>query len=113
VRRLTAGAWKTRAPTGSVAAVAADGATRRRVVVHGDVQGVFFRDSTREEAERRGVAGWVTNRPDGAVEAVFEGDGAAVERMVAFCREGPSRADVERVEESAEEPEGLAGFEVR
>ena len=55
----------------------------------------------------------MTNRPDGAVEAVFEGDGAAVERMVDFCREGPSRANVERVEESEEEPEGLAGFEVR
>jgi acylphosphatase len=82
-------------------------------VVSGDVQGVFFRDSTREEAERRGVTGWVTNRPDGAVEAVFEGDAAAVERMVGFCREGPSRADVENVEASEEEPEGLAGFEVR
>jgi acylphosphatase len=82
-------------------------------VVSGDVQGVFFRDSTREEAERRGVTGWVTNRSDGAVEAVFEGDSAAVERMVAFCREGPSRADVEHVDASEEEPEGLTGFEVR
>jgi acylphosphatase len=86
---------------------------RRRVVVHGDVQGVFFRDSTREEASRRGVAGWVTNRPDGAVEAVFEGDPEAVEALVAFCREGPRRARVDRVEESAEEPEGLDGFRVR
>jgi acylphosphatase len=87
--------------------------TRRRVVVHGDVQGVFFRDSTREEAERRRVAGWVANRSDGAVEAVFEGEAAAVGRMVEFCREGPSRADVERVEEAEEEAEGLEGFEVR
>jgi acylphosphatase len=88
-------------------------AVRRRVVVHGDVQGVFFRDSTRDEAGRRGVAGWVTNRDDGAVEAVFEGDADAVAALVDFCREGPSRASVERVEESEEEPEGLDGFEVR
>jgi acylphosphatase len=86
---------------------------RRRVTVHGEVQGVFFRDSTREEAERRAVAGWVTNRSDGCVEAVFEGDPEAVAAMVAFCREGPSRADVSSVDEKREEPEGLDGFEVR
>jgi acylphosphatase len=83
------------------------------VVVHGRVQGVFFRDSTHEEAERRGVAGWVANRDDGAVEAVFEGDPGAVDAMVSFCREGPSSAEVEEVEESEEEPEGLSSFEVR
>ena len=88
-------------------------AVRRRVVAHGDVQGVFFRDSTREEAERRGVAGWVTNRSDGAVEAVFEGEPDAVSALVEFMRDGPSRASVERVEESEEEPEGLDGFDVR
>jgi acylphosphatase len=86
---------------------------RRRVVVYGEVQGVFFRDSARKEAERRGVAGWVTNRPDGAVEAVFEGDREAVAALVAFMREGPSRAQVERVDETEEEPEGLDGFRVR
>jgi acylphosphatase len=86
---------------------------RRHVVVHGDVQGVFFRDSTRDEAERRGVAGWVTNRSDGAVEAVFEGDPDEVAALVDFCRSGPGQADVEQVEESEEEPEGLEGFEVR
>ena len=86
---------------------------RKRVVVHGDVQGVFFRDTTRREAEGAGVAGWVTNRPDGAVEAVFEGEAAAVERMVAFSQEGPGQADVADVEVSDEEPEGLSGFEVR
>ncbi len=86
---------------------------RRRVVVHGFVQGVFFRDSTREEAARRGVAGWVRNREDEAVEAVFEGDRDAVEAMVEFCRSGPSHADVEDVEVSEEPPEGLSGFEVR
>jgi acylphosphatase len=82
-------------------------------VVHGDVQGVFFRDSTRDEAERRGVAGWVTNRSDGTVEAVFEGDEEAVAAMVSFAREGSPQATVERVEESEEEPEGLDGFAVR
>ncbi len=86
---------------------------RRRVVVHGRVQGVFFRDSTRREAERRGVAGWVSNRADGAVEAVFEGDPEAVQAMDDFCREGPRKADVDRVEEHGEPPEGLSSFDVR
>jgi acylphosphatase len=86
---------------------------RRRVVVHGYVQGVFFRDSVRRLAQRYGVAGWVTNRPDGAVEAVFEGEEDAVERLVAFSREGPRGAQVERVEVSEEEQEGLSGFAVR
>ena len=86
---------------------------RRRVVVRGDVQGVFFRDSCRREASSRGVAGWVANRSDGAVEAVFEGDPDAVESMVRFCRSGPSSADVENFEDNEESPEGLSGFEVR
>ena len=87
--------------------------TRRRVVVHGNVQGVFFRDSCRSEASSHGVAGWVTNRQDGAVEAVFEGDPAAVSAMVDWCSRGPGGADVESVDESFEEPEGLSGFEIR
>ena len=86
---------------------------RRRVVVHGLVQGVFFRDSTRRLAQRRGVAGWVANRPDGAVEAVFEGEADAVERLVAFSRAGPRGARVESVEVVEEEPEDLRGFAVR
>jgi acylphosphatase len=86
---------------------------RRRAVVHGNVQGVFFRDSAHREAQKLGVAGWITNNSDGTVEAVFEGDDDAVESMLSFCREGPSRADVERVEVSEEEPEGLDGFSVR
>jgi acylphosphatase len=86
---------------------------RRRAVVHGNVQGVFFRDSVRRAADQAGVAGWVANNDDGTVEAVFEGDEDAVESMLAFCREGPPRADVERVDVSEEEPEGLSGFEVR
>jgi acylphosphatase len=87
----------------------ASDAVRRRVVVRGDVQGVFFRDSTREEAESRGLSGSVTNRPDGAVEAVFEGSREAVEALIAFCRDGPSRAHVEDVEVTEEEPEGSGG----
>ena len=87
--------------------------TRRRVVVHGYVQGVFFRDTTRRLAQQHGVAGWVTNRWDGAVEAVFEGEEESVERLVAFMREGPRGAQVENVEVETEEPEGLSGFNVR
>jgi len=86
---------------------------RKRVVVSGRVQGVFFRESARREAARRGVAGWVCNRGDGAVEAVFEGAAADVEAMVAFCSSGPRGADVDSVTTSDEEPEGLVGFEVR
>jgi acylphosphatase len=87
--------------------------TRRRVVVRGSVQGVFFRDSCRREARSRGVAGWVTNRPDGAVEAVFEGDPDAVAAMVEWCSSGPRGADVDSVDDTADEPEGLSGFEIR
>jgi acylphosphatase len=86
---------------------------RKRVVVHGQVQGVFFRDSTCREAQTRGVSGWVANRPDGAVEAAFEGDPGAVEALVDWCRRGPRGAEVERVEEFDEEPEGLSDFQVR
>jgi acylphosphatase len=88
-------------------------AVRRRVVVRGNVQGVFFRDSCRRAAASRGVAGWVTNRRDGAVEAVFEGDPDAVGAMVDWCSQGPRGADVDSVDETTEEPEGLSGFEIR
>ena len=81
--------------------------------MHGLVQGVFFRDSTQRQAERHGVTGWVSNRPDGAVEAVFEGDADAVERLVAFSRQGPRGAAVDSVQVTEEEPEGLVGFAVR
>lgn len=86
---------------------------RRRVIAHGRVQGVFFRDATRREARAAGVAGWVRNCPDGTVEAVFEGDEEAVARMVEFARRGPGHADVEELEVLDEGPEGLSGFEVR
>jgi acylphosphatase len=85
---------------------------RRRVIVHGRVQGVFFRDTTRRMATSRGLGGWVRNAPDGTVEAVFEGDAEAVESMVRWCREGPRGAVVERVEVSDEEPEGLSDFRI-
>ena len=86
---------------------------RRRVIVRGLVQGVFFRDSTRRLAQRHGVSGWVANRADGAVEAVFEGEADAVEWVVAFSRKGPRGAQVESVEVTEEKPEGLSGFAVR
>jgi acylphosphatase len=86
---------------------------RSRVVVHGHVQGVFFRDSCGREAGSRGVAGWIANRPDGAVEAVFEGDADAVRAMVDWCRGGSRGAEVSSVDETGEEPEGLSGFRIR
>jgi len=85
----------------------------RRVVVHGNVQGVFFRDSTRREAQRRGVAGWVRNCADGTVEARFEGSADAVEELVRWCREGPRHADVSGVDVSEVELEALEGFATR
>lgn len=83
------------------------------MVIHGRVQGVFFRDSTRERACAHGVSGWVSNRHDGAVEAVLEGPSDAVDRVLRFLETGPPRAQVRRVEVSEEAPEGLSGFDVR
>jgi acylphosphatase len=85
---------------------------RRRVVVHGHVQGVGFRYSLGRAAVTRDVAGWVHNRADGTVEAVFEGEPEAVESLVRFCREGPRGADVDRVEVFEEEPEDLSRFDL-
>jgi len=85
----------------------------RRVVVSGHVQGVFFRDQTRREASRRGVAGWVRNCVDGTVEAHFEGDGAAVEELVRWCRQGPRYATVHDVRVEDAEPAGLDRFTIR
>ncbi|MGI8945195.1 MAG: acylphosphatase [Thermoleophilaceae bacterium] len=86
---------------------------RQRVVVHGRVQGVFFRDTARREALRRGVRGWVRNTREGTVEAAFEGEPEAVERLLEYAGEGSPGARVERVESFVEEPEGLDGFEIR
>ena len=91
----------------------AENPVRRRVRAHGRVQGVFFRDSVRREAELRGVAGWARNREDGTVEAVFEGASDAVAALVDFCRAGPGHASVSSLEESPEAAEGLHGFSVR
>ena len=86
---------------------------RKRVIVSGHVQGVFFRDTTRRLARQHGVAGWVRNNWDGTVEAVFEGEPEAVERLVRFAHEGPRGARVDAVEAHDEEPEGLQTFTMR
>jgi acylphosphatase len=85
----------------------------RDLVVHGRVQGVFFRDSCRREARSAGVDGWVANASDGTVRAHLEGPPDAVDRVAAWAREGPGAADVERVDVRETEPDGLPGFEVR
>ena len=85
----------------------------KRVVVHGQVQGVFFRETMRRRAYRAAVAGWVRNNPDGTVEAWFEGDADDVEVMVHFAGIGPSGAHVDHVDVEDAEPEGLRTFEVR
>ncbi|MBW2316453.1 MAG: acylphosphatase [Deltaproteobacteria bacterium] len=86
---------------------------RRHIVVRGRVQGVAFRWSTRDAAQRIGVDGWVCNQPDGSVEAVFEGEPAAVAEAEAFCAQGPPAAHVTAVESRDEPAEGLVGFEIR
>ncbi len=88
--------------------------TRMRVRVRGRVQGVFFRDSTRREAQARGVSGWVRNLPDGSVEAVFEGEEKDVSAVVAWCGQGPPSARVEKVETWEEPYSGeFIGFTIR
>jgi len=87
--------------------------TRAHVFVSGEVQGVFFRATTRERAEETGVDGWVRNLDDGRVEAGFEGPEDAVEAMVEFCHEGSPQARVDDVETEYGDPEGVDGFEVR
>lgn len=85
----------------------------RRVVVSGEVQGVFFRDSCRTEARRRGVSGWVRNTGGGTVEAFFEGQPDPVQAMCDWCRQGPPQAHVDDVRVSQAEPEDSGGFQVR
>jgi len=86
---------------------------RVRVTVSGRVQGVWFRDSCRNEARALGVNGFVRNRADGSVEAEFEGPEAAVERMIAWCRTGPTRARVDAVNTERIATVGEPGFRVR
>lgn len=86
---------------------------RCRVVVRGLVQGVWFRESTRRQAESVGVSGWVRNREDGTVEAVFEGEPHAVAQCVSWCRMGPPSAEVTGIDVFEEAPQGERGFLVR
>ena len=87
--------------------------TRTRITVDGRVQGVYFRDSMHRTATGLGVAGWVRNLPDGRLEAVFEGDPDAVASAVRWAGSGPERAHVTKLEQFAEDPEGLVGFDIR
>ena len=91
----------------------AEDTVRRHLTISGEVQGVFFRETARRKATEAGVSGWITNRSDGKVEAVFEGPAVAVDELVEFCRDGPTAATVESVDVETEEPEGLSGFDVR
>ena len=84
--------------------------SRRRFVVTGRVQGVFFRQATRDVAVQLGIAGTAVNRADGKVEVVAEGDDDALDALAAFLREGPPRALVTKVDVLVEQPEGLTGF---
>lgn len=86
---------------------------RARVCVRGDVQGVFFRVETRDRARSLGLAGWVRNEPDGAVEAVFEGDDDRVQSLIEWCRRGPAGAHVENLEVTWEDPQGEEAFSIR
>ena len=87
---------------------------RAHVLISGHVQGVFYRSSTQRQAHALGVRGWVRNLPDGQVEAVFEGDQAAVERILAWCRRGPPNAYVTDVDVRYEPFVGeFTGFAVR
>lgn len=89
------------------------GVVRRRVLVEGQVQGVFFRDECKTQARSAGVAGWASNLPDGQVEVVLEGDEDAVGKMVEWCRSGSSGSQVTGLDVAEEEPEGLSSFETR
>jgi acylphosphatase len=82
------------------------------VIVSGHVQGVFFRTACTRAAEQQGVAGWIRNRDDGCVEAVFEGSPAAVDDLVAWCRSGPRGASVTGLESLDESPIGERGFRI-
>jgi len=87
--------------------------TRAHVYVSGRVQGVYYRATTRDTAREAGIDGWVRNREDGRVEAVFEGEEAAVREMVDWCETGSKAAEVDAVDATYEEPTGLDGFEVK
>lgn len=81
------------------------------LIIHGKVQGVFYRDWTIETARNVGVAGWVRNLPDGTVEAHLEGEPQAIERMVAAMHDGPTRAAPTQIEKRVVSCQGLDRFE--
>lgn len=108
-----AGVGDATSPTGPPPVRQTGPMVRKRVVVRGRVQGVFFRDTCRRRAVEHGVSGWVTNRDDGSVEAVLEGEPVDVEAVLTWCRTGPPRARVSDVTVTDEEPEGEQGFRVR
>lgn len=93
--------------------MAADFRKSIRVLIRGRVQGVWFRAWTSREAMKRGVSGWVRNRRDGSVEALFMGDAAAVDSLIEACRDGPELARVESIEQTADPGEAIDGFEQR
>ena len=87
---------------------------RVHVFVSGNVQGVFFRQKTKQQAESFGVTGWVRNLPDGRVEAVFEGEEEAVKALVEYCHHGPSYATVTNIDASWEDYRGeFSDFKMR
>lgn len=86
---------------------------RKHLFISGKVQGVTFRASTKRRARKIGVDGWVKNLSDGRVEIVVEGREEDVERLVGWCHTGPRLANIEKVEQKGEEPEGLEGFNIR
>jgi len=87
---------------------------RAHVIIHGRVQGVWFRQNTKDEALRLGVRGWVRNLPDRTVEAVFEGGKKKVEELVGWCHRGPSGAEVTSVDIAWERPRGeFTHFDIR
>ena len=90
-----------------------EGQVRKEVTVSGRVQGVFFRSSLQEEAERRGVSGWAENTPEGQVRAALEGPAESVEALIEWCRSGPSAADVDSVDVKEGTPKGESGFTTR
>lgn len=82
------------------------------MVVAGRVQGVFFRDTCRRLAQREGLAGSAENLSDGTVEVVLEGEPAAVDRVLKWCRTGTEHSQVDRVDVTDEEPTGAQGFQI-
>jgi len=87
---------------------------RVKLVVTGDVQGVFFRHNAKKEADALGVLGWCRNEPDGSVFVIAEGEEAAINKFVKWTKDGSPLATVENVEVIEEKPTGLEeGFEIR